>query len=94
MAVDLRISQSTCRIVFVYLLHIPYERKSFHDIVIDIEVLVTDAMDKEYVVVLGEDFNLNLDRGYRKQVMKVFGSVFSMNITNRILMRNDQNIWT
>ena len=45
MAVDLRISQNTVRLVFVYLLRIPYERKSFHDVVIDIEVRVTDAMD-------------------------------------------------
>ena len=93
MAVDLRISQNTFRIVFVYLLRIPYERKSFHDIVIDIEVLVMHAMDKGYVVILSDDFNLSLDRGYRGQLMKKCGSVFSMNITNRILMRNDPNIW-
>ena len=71
-----------------------YERKHFQDIFTDIEVLVTDAIDKGYQIILGGDFNLNLDRRYRGQIMKEFCSAFSLDIANGVSMENDPSMWT
>ena len=94
MAVDLKISQKTIRLIAVYLPHSGYDRKYFQDTFIDIEVLANDAMDKGYTIILGGDFNLSLDQGYRGEVMEEFCSSFSMNIAGGVLMGNDANMWT
>ena len=67
-------------------------RNNFHAIFTGIEVLVTDAIDKRYIIISGEEFNLILDRGYRGQVMEEFCSAFSMNIANGALMGNDPSM--
>ena len=72
MAVDLKISQKTIRLIAVYLPHSGYDRKYFQDTFTDIEVLANDAMDKGYTIILGGDFNLSLDQGYRREVMEEF----------------------
>ena len=94
MALDLIISQKTIRLISVYLPHNGYERKYFQDIFTDIEILVTDAIDKGYQIILGGDFNLSLDRGYRGQVMEEFRSAFSLDIANGVSMENDPSMWT
>ena len=63
MTLDLRLSRKTICLISIYLLHIEHERKYSHDMVVDIEVLVTDAIDKGYQIILGGDFKLSLDQG-------------------------------
>ena len=94
MSLDLKIFQKTIRLISIYFPHSGYERKYCHYIVTDIDVLVTDAIDKEYQMILGGDFNLNLNPGYRGQVMEELCSAFSLDIANGVSMENDPSMWT
>ena len=75
----------------VRILVIGYDLNYLYAIFTDIEVLVTDAIDKEYVMLLGGNYILILDRGYRRQVMEEFCFACSMDIACGVF---DTNMWT
>ena len=94
MAIDLKIGEKLVRVVSVYMPHIGYGWQAFHQCFEDLSNLLMQAQDQGMHVIIGGDFNLNLDDSMRGSVMREFCHQFSMVIANGSGCDGDDDVYS
>lgn len=81
-AIDLRIGGRLLRVIAVYAPHAGYPWAEFIDCIDKLASLVMNAQDKGMQIIVGGDFNLNLNIGDRGDVFQDFISQFNLVVAN------------
>ena len=94
MAVDFRFRGKTLRLFAVYFPHAGYPWSLFEKSWEDLSSLCMEAQDKGMQVIVGGDFNLELQRGDRGRCMHDFCDQFLLEVANSEGKSFDGNQWT